>query len=187
MKTLEDYAKTCDQILASTTEEVRKLLQRIKARDLYPHFLGRMVSALEALAAKGKLYWITQGERTWSEQDKLYAYGRTDMSRGIVTNAEGGSSVHNFSAAGDAAKDKDGDWKTGLQPSWDKPAMKEWADQCVLMNLEAGYYWKNLMDGPHVQLPLNKHGIKVKDLAKLYQKGGKLAVFQLFDTKDWSK
>jgi hypothetical protein len=196
MKTLSDYQVLCDTILAQTTPEVRGLLKRIKARDLYPHLLGRVCSALEALAAQGHLFWITQGERTWEEQNKLYSYGRTDMSRGVVTKVSGGASAHNYGVAVDAAFDEDGDLKTGLQPSWDKPWMKIWADACQNMGLEAGYYWSGFFDGPHVQLPLINRGILIvpspkyktmPSLKETYQKGGKLAVFKLLDTKNWSK
>ena len=57
---------------------------------------------------------ISQGLRTISEQNALYAQGRTDKTKKIVTNAKGGSSYHNFGLAIDVVLILDG--KTA---SWD--------------------------------------------------------------------
>src|SRR5262245_49894508 len=63
---------------------------------------GRTLMALCAQA--GIAILVTQGLRTWKEQDALYAKGRTAPPIGkkyIVTNAKGGSSWHNFGLAFD--------------------------------------------------------------------------------------
>lgn len=186
-KTLDDYRAECDEIYSIASDTVKGLLQRIRWRELYPHLLREVVLALEWLVSQGYHYWITQGERTWDEQHQLYLKGRRGVAgEGKVTNVDAGDSAHNYAVAVDAALDKDGDLKTKLQPSWDKAPMKVWADACVHRGLEAGYYWKNFFDGPHVQLPLLTRGLSVKALKKAYQQGGKLAVFHLLDTKDWS-
>lgn len=188
MKTLVEYEQQCDVILAAPRlADVRGLLQRIQARKLYPHLLGRVCNALESLAAGGQLFWITQGERTWDEQHQLYLKGRRGIAgEGIVTKVDAGASAHNYGVAVDAAFDKDGDLKTGLQPSWDMPWMKVWADAAKLQGLEAGYYWHGFVDGPHVQLPLGSRDLTIKALRDTYQSGGKVAVFNLLDTKNWS-
>jgi len=52
------------------------------------------------LETAGVVIRITQGLRTWAEQDALYAQGRTAQGN-IVTNAKGGQSWHNFGVAVD--------------------------------------------------------------------------------------
>jgi hypothetical protein len=184
--TLDTYRAENDVTHALASATVQGLLQRIRWRELYPHLLREVVLALETLAAAGHHFWVTQGERTWAEQHELYLKGRRGVAgEGIVTKVDQGDSAHNYAVAVDAAYDKDGDLKTKLQPSWDKPWMKIWADACAHRGLEAGYYWTGFMDGPHVQLPLKSRGLSIKNLKAVYANGGKLAVFHLLDTKDW--
>jgi len=52
------------------------------------------------LETEGIVFRVTQGLRTWAEQDALYAQGRTTPGS-IVTNAKGGESWHNFGLAFD--------------------------------------------------------------------------------------
>jgi peptidoglycan LD-endopeptidase CwlK len=59
---------------------------------------GRLL--LERCAAVGLPILITQGLRSWEEQDALYAQGRTAPGK-IVTRARGGESYHNFGLAFD--------------------------------------------------------------------------------------
>ena len=71
-------------------------------------------------AEEGVNVLITQGLRTWAEQDALYAQGRTKPGK-IVTNAKGGQSYHNFGLAFDICPiDANG------QPIWDT-SNKAWA------------------------------------------------------------
>ena len=50
---------------------------------------------------------VTSGLRTWNEQNKLYAKGRTTSGK-VVTNARGGQSLHNFGLAIDVVEIKNG-------------------------------------------------------------------------------
>jgi len=60
--------------------------------------MGRQL--ITAAAAEDIAMVITQGLRTWEEQDALYAKGRIYPGK-IVTWAKGGSSWHNFGLAFD--------------------------------------------------------------------------------------
>lgn len=91
---------------------------------------------------------VTQGLRTFEEQDKLYAQ------RPKVTNARGGQSIHNYGLAfdfclvdgkktiWDVAKDFDGD----KQPDW---------MEVVKVFKDAGYTWggdfRSISDKPHFE------------------------------------
>ena len=63
----------------------------------------RMMTAFLAEAQKqGIRLLVTQGYRSKEEQDAIYAQGRTTKGK-IVTQAKGGSSLHNFQVAFDVA------------------------------------------------------------------------------------
>ncbi len=181
---IADHITESRRLLATARPEIRALLARVKAEELYPPFLVMVLQALELALADGHTFWVTTAGRSFETQAKLYAYGRTDMSRGVVTKAPPGSSAHEYLVAVDAAYDADPD-KAGLQPSWEKPFYKFWADAAVSAGLDAGFYWRNIFDGPHVQLPLYKHGLKVADLKAVHAKGGIAAVFKFLDRFDW--
>jgi peptidoglycan L-alanyl-D-glutamate endopeptidase CwlK len=120
---------------------------------------------------------IVQGLRTIDEQNALYAQGRTAPGN-IVTNARGGSSLHNYGLAIDFALlyDKDGDgkyetlsWDTGLD--YDKDGVKDWQE--VVNEFKAGGYewggdWKSIKDDPHLQKTFG-HGWRF--LLTKYQQG----------------
>jgi peptidoglycan L-alanyl-D-glutamate endopeptidase CwlK len=127
-------------------------------------------------------YWAVSGERSWAEQDELYAQGRTKPGK-IVTNAKGGQSAHNFAVAVDFCADKDVT-RAGLQPDWDVAKYGILAEEAEKLGLEAGLRWK-FMDAPHIQLPLGKHGITLKILQDYYHQGGKKAVFAYLDKFQW--
>ncbi len=86
---------------------------------------------------------ITSGLRTYEEQDKLYAQGRTTPGA-IVTNAKGGQSFHNFGVAFDCVPLIDG------KPNWNSPytLTSKIGKEC---GLEWGGDWATFPDKPHFQ------------------------------------
>ena len=114
--------------------------------------LGSRGRTLVALCAQaGVAVMLTQGLRTWKEQDALYAQGRTAPPIGrkyIVTNAKGGSSWHNFGLAFDiVVLDSIGkaNWDTS-HPGWARAAKIGKS-----LGLEWGGDWKSFKDLPHFQ------------------------------------
>jgi len=86
---------------------------------------------------------VTQGLRTFAEQDALYAQGRTRRGK-IVTNARGGESFHNFGLAIDVCEIRDG------RAIWDC----EWVRIAPLakgLGWEWGGEWTSFPDRPHFQ------------------------------------
>ena len=81
----------------------------------------------KALTGRAKVR-ITQGLRTFQEQDDLYAIGRTKPGK-KVTNAKGGQSIHNYGFAVDICMMIDG--KTA---SWD--TVKDWDNDKVADSYE---------------------------------------------------
>lgn len=106
---------------------------------------------------------VTQGLRTFAEQDALYAKGRTKPGP-IVTQARGGQSNHNYGLAVDLCPFVDG------KPDWNAP-FRLWlliGNAARLYGLEWGGNWKKFLDKPHVQLST----LTIAQCQTLYKKGG---------------
>ena len=111
--------------------------------------------------------------RTFSEQDGLYALGRSKPGK-VVTNAKGGDSYHNYGLAFDIVllidKDNNGTYETA---SWDTltdfdhDGISDWKEVVNIAKqygYEAGIDWK-FVDAPHFQ---KTFGYSVKQLLKLF-------------------
>ena len=86
----------------SDTPSLFKSNEPLKA--LHPVVLSRANAFLLLCAQRGLGVMVTQGLRSWDEQDALYAKGRTAPPIGRkhrVTMAKGGRSYHNFGLAFD--------------------------------------------------------------------------------------
>lgn len=105
---------------------------------------------------------VTSGLRTYSEQDELYAKGRTAPG-GVVTNARGGQSYHNFGLAIDVVEITNSgeanwncDWNAigalGQSIGW------EW-----------GGSWSSFVDKPHFQMTF---GLSTSQLRAMYNAQG---------------
>lgn len=151
-------------------------LQRLNEERLsrvHPIVRIRGRAMLDLCAHAGLSLLVTQGLRTWAEQDALYAKGRSVPPRGAtVTNARGGQSYHNFGLAFDVVVlDSVGkaDWNTD-HPGW---AQAGHAGSSV--GLEWGGDWKRFRDLPHFQytggLTLARcRELYESDLASVWQK-----------------
>lgn len=88
---------------------------------------------------------ITDGYRTFEEQNALYAKGRTKPGR-IVTKAKGGQSYHNYGLAFDCYITKND--KVDFTISINNEIAKIGEE----LGLEWGGSWKTIVDKPHFQL-----------------------------------
>ena len=104
-----------------------------------------IISASEAMRAKGVEVKIISGTRTYAEQNALYAKGRTAPGP-KVTNARGGYSNHNFGVAFDIGLFKAGKY---LEES---PLYAECGKIGEACGLEWGGRWQSFPDEPHYQL-----------------------------------
>ncbi|MGH1517504.1 M15 family metallopeptidase [Chryseobacterium sp. JK1] len=107
----------------------------------------------EALTGRAKVR-ITQGLRTFDEQNELYAQGRTKPGK-KVTNAKGGQSIHNYGFAVDICLSIDGktaNW--GTTKDWDNDKVADWYE-CVKIFARHGWdwggNWKTFKDLPHFE------------------------------------
>ncbi len=150
------------------------ILNEQRLAKVHPAVATRARAMVELLAQSGVEILITQGLRTWEEQDALYAKGRTTPPTGpkfIVTKAKGGQSYHNFGLAVDiVVLDAIGkaDWDTS-HPGW-----KAAATAGKSLGLEWGGDWKSFKDLPHFQYTA---GFSLRECGELYAEGGIPAVW----------
>lgn len=113
-----------------------------KAQGLARVFMAAAIPILKNYGADIK---IISGTRTWEEQDKLYAKGRTAPGP-RVTNARGGYSNHNFGIAFDVGIFVHGKY---LEDSALYAVVGKLGKS---LGLEWGGDWKTFRDEPHFQL-----------------------------------
>lgn len=109
---------------------------------------------------------IVSGNRTWEEQDALYAKGRTAPGS-VVTKARGGQSNHNFGIAWDLGLFKDGDYLE------DSPLYAKIGPVGESIGLEWGGRWKSIVDTPHYQV---KTGLSTGQLRALVLRGNPVPI-----------
>ncbi len=118
----------------------------------------------KALTGRAQLR-ISQGLRTFAEQEKLYNQGRTTPGK-KVTNAKAGQSIHNYGFAIDIVMIIDGttaSWDTAKD--WDNDKVADWYE-CVKIFAKYGWdwggNWKSFKDLPHFE----KKGFSWRTLAR---------------------
>lgn len=112
---------------------------------LLPEVQPMARALVQKSAANGIKIKIISGLRTYEEQDKLYAQGRTAPGN-IVTKAKGGYSNHNFGIAFDVGVFE------GAKYLPESPKYKAVGVLGMELGLEWGGNWKTLIDQPHFQL-----------------------------------
>lgn len=148
---------------AAPSDRTRTLNSQRLAR-VHPRLAELGLRMIDLCAQSGVAVLITQGLRTWQEQDDLYAQGRSKPGK-IVTNAKGGQSWHNFGLAFDiVVLDSVGkaEWDTA-HPGW-----KEAAKIGKSLGLEWGGDWPSFKDLPHFQLV---NGLTLAQCRRIYQQG----------------
>ena len=118
---------------------------------MHPALAERARRLLDLAAAEGLALLVTQGLRTYEEQDALFAKGRTKKPLGrpyVVTKARGGYSWHNFGLAFDVVVLD----ATGKEAwSYKHPG---WARAGAIgksVGLSWGGDWKGFKDYPHFE------------------------------------
>lgn len=161
-------------------------LGRIDTAALYQPFLEAINGVLSRSYARGAIYIATCGNRSFTEQDKLYALGRINgVSGHIVTKARGGQSPHNFKGAIDFARHRGSVYAGKLDPDYSDAAYEVLAEEAERIGLESGLRWpRPFVDSPHVQLPIKHWGYSWAQLAAIWRAGGDAALFAEYD-KHW--
>lgn len=136
-----------------------------KARELFAQFY-RLASA--TAATFGCDYILIGGNRTWEEQDALYAQGRT-IKGSRVTNAKGGQSNHNFGIAGDFGVFRGKSYMDDSNPELASKVHKACSMHAAACGLEWGGSWKSMTDQPHYEVST---GLSMMQKRNVYQARG---------------
>jgi len=152
---------------APTISPLESLNER-RLSPLHPVVADKARELLRQCANDGFALLVTQGLRTYPEQDALYAQGRTKRPIGkdyVVTNARGGYSWHNFGLAFDVALlDAAGkqDWNY-RHPGWQHLGVVG-----KTLGLSWGGDWTRLKDYPHFEYTRD---LTLKSCRDLYAQG----------------
>lgn len=114
--------------------------------DIYPG-LAAIVRQMDVmLEQEGITFRVTQGLRSWADQAKIYAQGRTAPGT-IVSNAPPGYSYHQFGTAIDVVPlvANSPDWNIE-HPSWPRIVAVG-----MSLGLQSGSQWQH-PDWPHFQM-----------------------------------
>ncbi|TLY39119.1 MAG: LysM peptidoglycan-binding domain-containing protein [Nitrospirae bacterium] len=161
---MPSFAVTTAVAAASPTAKLNE--QRLA--QVHPLLAIRGRCMIELCAYTGIAVLVTQGLRSWEEQDALYAKGRTVPPIGkkhIVTKAKGGQSYHNFGLAFDiVVLDAVGkaDWDV------DHPGWKKAGELGKSVGLDWGGDWKSFKDLPHFQYT---GGMTLEECRELFPSG----------------
>lgn len=126
-----------------------------------------LIDAAEAKFPATIAIRIVQGLRTFAEQDALYAQGRTNKSKPLVTNSKAGQSYHCFGMAIDVCllydKDNNGSFETvswDILKDFDKDGIADWLEVVDVFE-NAGYTWggrfNSIKDNPHFEKSFGLH------------------------------
>ena len=119
---------------------------------VWPTLSDKIHTMYDMLIQEGIDIRVVQGLRTWSEQDALFAQGRTTPGR-IVTNCKGGQSFHNFGLAVDCVPSQFSSDQP-YNPDWN-PNHSSWKRMEAVglsLGLTVGANFRTFPDNPHFQI-----------------------------------
>lgn len=136
-----------------------------KARDRFTQFYNL---ANATAATYGCTYVLIGGNRTWEEQDALYAIGRSKPGT-RVTNAKGGQSNHNFGIGGDFGVFRGKSYLDDSNPELAAKVHKACSMHAVACGLLWGGAWTSITDLPHYEVDT---GLTMMAKRNLYKSKG---------------
>ena len=150
-----------------------------RLQDVVPALAQKIQTMATMLEQEGIEIRVVQALRSWSQQDALYAQGRTAPGS-IVTNCPGGYSYHNLGLAVDTVPSQfapgqpyNPDWNA-QHPSWIR--MEQIGQS---LGLDSGATWRSFPDAPHFQLTgPYPEGAPTDEVRQIFKDGGMIAVWQ---------
>ncbi|MBO0887490.1 M15 family metallopeptidase [Candidatus Bathyarchaeota archaeon] len=146
-----------------------------RLQKVHPLLAEKIRAMASQLMAEGIPIRVTQGLRTWEEQEDLYRQGRNGDTRPIVTNAPPGFSFHQFGLAVDCVPmtDKGPDWNI-THPVWQRMIAVGQS-----LGLTSGATWRSFPDAPHFQYTGILSATPTNQVRQAYQTGGIQAVWTM--------
>src|SRR2546421_10409504 len=145
--------------------------------DVNWELASKIMQLASALEQETIVIRVTQGLRTWQEQARLYAQGRTTPGP-IVTHAPPGHSWHQMGLAVDIVPDDLS--KIGFQADWNihHPVWQRIISLAATFGLTEGAEFRTFPDWPHLQLT-GSLPVSPDDAARgLFMEGGIEAVWK---------
>lgn len=134
--------------------------------SLHPIVAEKSLELVEAAEEIGINILITDGFRSFKEQDIIYEQGRTAEGN-IVTYAEGGESYHNYGLAIDFALQlDDGSVVWDIERDDNGSGRPDWfevADIGKELGFDWGGDWVRFKDYPHLEMTF---GLSIRELKK---------------------
>ncbi len=144
--------------MATVINKVWDLVSANRINTLHPAIRDKARAFLNKAEKAGIKLRITSAYRTYDEQDKLYAQGRTIPNTNVVTNAKAGYSNHNFGFAFDVVPMENGKANFNT-PKWNKIGAIGKA-----LGFEWGGDWKSIIDKPHFQMTFGNSLAQLRNL-----------------------
>ena len=119
--------------------------------DVQSRFEAFLTEAQTVAKSKGLEYKAISGTRSWEEQAKIYALGRTTPGR-IVTKAPPGHSMHNFGLAIDCGVFRNSGYLDENEPKTASAMHKEAGKIAEKHGRRWGGNFKSIVDEPHFEL-----------------------------------
>lgn len=120
---------------------------------VHPDLVGKITRVLAAMAALGYPMKIVQGLRTVEEQQALYAQGRTDLTRKVVTNCDGVKNKSRHQARSNGLGGAVDCAFAGADPFGEKQPWAAYGACVEAVGLVWGGHWKTIVDRPHAEMP----------------------------------
>jgi D-alanyl-D-alanine dipeptidase len=160
-----------------TLESLAKIDKRHKKVHLHLAFRKKLAALAEALTARGMETLITDGFRTFAEQDAIFEQGRSTPGD-IVTRSRGGLSNHNYGMAvdmypvieGRVFTEKPKGAKKHLVPRF-LEIQQGIIEEVERLGLTSGVHFHNLVDTPHVQL-LGENVLNPREALQIFNHNG---------------
>lgn len=153
-------------------------VSQARLQEVYPTLSQKITQLISQLEAQGIECRVVQGMRSWSQQDQLYAQGRTVPGQ-IVTNVVGGYSYHNFGLATDIVPSQFGPGQP-YNPDWNSshPSWQRMIQLGTSLGLDSGALWRTFKDYPHFQLTGRfPESEPTDEVRQLFKDGGMVSVW----------
>jgi peptidoglycan L-alanyl-D-glutamate endopeptidase CwlK len=154
-------------------------ISALRLKDLHPVLASRAVSLLTQLEMEGFECRITQGLRTFDEQNDLWKQGRNGNPGPVVTNAPAGYSWHNYGLAFDVVPIGAGgsDWNTS-HSDWQRII-----SLAPMFKLFSGSLFRSFPDAPHLQ-PIEIPESPTDEDRQTFTDGGSISVWRQYFPDD---
>ncbi|SEN71043.1 peptidoglycan L-alanyl-D-glutamate endopeptidase CwlK [Amphibacillus marinus] len=153
---------------------------RNQPSELHPIIVEHMETLITQAKQVGIDVVITDGFRSFEEQEQLYEQGRSNEGS-IVTNAQAGQSYHNYGLAIDfALQNQAGDIIWDMAYDGNQNGESDWLEVVELakaLGFDWGGDWRHFPDYPHLQMDF---GLTILQLQHGYRPGDSLLAFIFF-------